>query len=189
METNGIVKEVEDAVEKLMETDASSKEYTILVNNIAKLHQVTISNKDFELKENKNAFDDALRIKQFELEKDKFKSDVEQKALTRELDAKRLEYQHEERMAEIKVNQMKAENEKKILEQNQIREEREFKSNRRRDWITFGGKCLMLLAIVGLNVLMHKDELSFEREENGIVPRRCGTYNTVVGRASEMVMR
>lgn len=189
MDTSTITKEVENLIKALDNLDSYEKDYAVTVNNIHKLNQIKIGNDDLELKKQKNEFDMRIREGELNLSKKKFKSDIEQKNLDRALEAERIRNQHEERMAEIKVNQLKAENERISLEQNQIKSDREFKSNRRKDWLQFGGKMTMLALIVISNILMHKDEISFEREENGIVPRRCSTYNALVGKAAEMVMR
>jgi hypothetical protein len=92
-------------------------------------------------------------------------------------------------MAEINVNRIKAENEQEILKQNQIKAEREFKANRRRDWLIFGSKVMLFTASIVLSVCMHKDELRFERDENGIIPKRCKAYDDTVTKMSEIIMK
>ena len=191
MDENVVRDEVETILRNLDldNLDETTKEYSLAVTNVSKLHGILMNEEDLELKKSRNKFDEDIRTQQLEFEKKKWRKDIEQKILDRELDRQRLEQQHQERMAEIEVNRIKAENEKVILEQNQTKEERKFKSERRRDWLIFGGKALMLFTIVGLNVLMHKDELRFEREENGIVPQRCKTYDAVMNKAAEAVLK
>lgn len=200
MDKSGIKQEV-DAIlinleNNLDSLDESSKEYSQAVNNASKLQQMIINEEDLELKKSRNAFDESIRKKQITIEKDKlaferdkFNYECNSKELDRELERERLNNQHIERMAEIEVNRIKAENEKTILIQNQIKAEKEFKANRRRDWLIFGGKTLSLFLIVGINVLMHRDELIFERDDNGIVPSRCKTYDAVVNKAAETVLK
>ena len=176
--------------------DSETKEYTVRVNNAVKLQQMSNAIDEHELKVSRDIFDRKIREDQINLDIKKFEQDVKNKEndilerkLDRELDERKLEYQHQERMAEIEVNRIKAENEKKILEQNQIKSEREFKLNRLRDWLMFGGKALLFFGVVGLNVLMHKDEIRLEREDHGIVPSRCKGYDAVMNKAAEVVLK
>ena len=178
MDAEKIVNEMETIVSNLDGEDETSDDYKKMVQTIARLQDIEIKDKDFKLKKERNDFDEDLRVKQFELEKKKFK-----------LDRDRMMSQHEERMAEIEVNRIKAENEKEILKQNQEKAEKQFKETKRKDILMFCAKALGLFTIVGINVLMHKDELYYERAENGLVPQRCKTYDAVVGRLSENVMR
>lgn len=175
--------------------DETSDEYARAVVNVTRLHKILSDERDYKLKESRNKFDEETRKDQleldknkFEFEKRKFEQECDDKSKDRDLDSKRIDYQHEERMAEIKVNQIKAENERTILEQNQIKSEREFKASRRRDWIILGSKIFTGLLLTSVAVLMHKDEIRFERDENGIVPQRCKTYDAIVNKASEMVL-
>ncbi len=203
MDKDNIVGEINGIVANLDAEDETSKEYTIMVNNMSKLHQIMVNDQEFDLKKDQKEFEQGIRKDQLDLDKrkhklekdrlqldrEKFEEDKLRDAMNRDIEKTRLNNQHIEKMAEIEVNRIKAENEKKILEQGQIKSEREFKANRRRDWLTFGGKALMLFMIVGVNVLMHKDELRFERDENGIIPQRCKTYDAITNKAAEMVMK
>ena len=203
MDKDNIVDEINGIVANLDVEDERSKEYTIMVNNMSKLHQIMVNDQEFDLKKDQKEFEQGIRKDQLELDKkklklekdkaqlerEKFEEDKLKNAMDHDIEETRINNQHIERMAEIEVNRIKAENEKKILEQAQIKSEREFKANRRRDWLTFGGKALMLFMIVGVNVLMHKDELRFERDENGIIPQRCKTYDAITNKAAEMVMK
>ena len=203
MDKDNIVGEINGIVANLDIEDERSKEYTIMVNNMSKLHQIMVNDQEFDLKKDQKEFEQGIRKDQLDLDKrkhklekdrlqldrEKFEEDKLRDAMNRDIEKTRLNNQHIEKMAEIEVNRIKAENEKKILEQGQIKSEREFKANRRRDWLTFGGKALMLFMIVGVNVLMHKDELRFERDENGIIPQRCKTYDAITNKAAEMVMK
>jgi len=203
MDKDNIVGEINGIVTNLDIEDERSKEYTIMVNNMSKLHQIMVNDQEFDLKKDQKEFEQGIRKDQLDLDKrkhklekdrlqldrEKFEEDKLRDEMNRDIEKTRLNNQHIEKMAEIEVNRIKAENEKKILEQGQIKSEREFKANRRRDWLTFGGKALMLFMIVGVNVLMHKDELRFERDENGIIPQRCKTYDAITNKAAEMVMK
>lgn len=193
MDISGIQNELDTIVSNMVQDldnlDETTKEYSVMVNNISKLQTIIISEKDSSLKEQRNTFDEDIRNRQLKLEKDKFKAEQFNKAADREIELTKITKQHEEKMAEIKLNTIKAENEKKILEQNAIKAEREFKLTRTREWLMFGGKLLMLGTIVGINLLMHRDELNFERKENGIVPKRCNGYDAIINKASEIVMK
>lgn len=185
-----------NTISKLETEDTKSKEYSQLVNNATKLQGMLINDEELELKKSRAIVDEALRReelglneKKLKFEKTKFEADQEEKKLDREVEIQRMNNQHEEKMAEIEVNRIKAINEKTILEQNQVKADREFKANRRRDWLIFGGKALLFGTSIVLSVCMHKDELRFERDENGIIPKPCKTYDDTVTKMSEMIMK
>lgn len=164
----------------LDEQDETTKEYGVTVNNISKLHNVLVNEKDIALKEKRNAFDEEIRREQLDLDKKKFKNDVKQKELDRELEKLRLDNQHQERMAELRVNEKKADNERIILEQNQKKAEQEFKANRRRDYIILGTKGLLFIGGMIFYGKIIKDEIKFERVENGISTPRIKEGNSML---------
>lgn len=196
MDKSIIEQELDNVIATLDVEDERTKEYSTAVNNATRLHNMLTNEEDLELKKQRGVLDEELRRKQQDLDEQKFgweklkwKADIEQKELDREVEKERINNQHEERMAEIRVNQLKAENEKSVLEQNKIKSEREFKSNRRRDWLMFGGKVLLFGTSVVLSVCMHKDELRYERDEHGIIPNKCKKYDDVVTKMSETILK
>ena len=166
----------------LDDQDESTKEYGLTVNNIAKLHNILVNEKDIALKEKRNTFDENIRNEQLNLDKKKFRNDVKQKELDRELEKIKIDNQHQERMAELEVNKIKAKNESMILEQNQKKAENEFNANRRRDYIILGTKIILFIGGMIFYGKIIKNELRFERVENGIITPRIKEGNSMLNK-------
>ena len=133
MDRKALNDEVSNLIANLPNEDETTKEYAQTVNAIVKLSEVSNKDRESDLKESRDDFDRKLRKSQLNFEKAKHSDDMEEKRLTREFEAKRLEYQHEETMARLNIEELKAKNEETILKQNQEKAEREFKSNKLKD--------------------------------------------------------
>lgn len=170
--------EMGSVLDSLGNLDATSKEYAQALSNLGKLHQMLIDESDMDLKIKRNSSDEDIRKMQIELEKEKLN-----------LEKEKTKNQHEEKMAEIEVNRIKAENENLSIKQGQVDRKKEHKEKQITNVLLFAGKLIIGGALIATQVCMHKDELNYERGDNGIIPKSCKTYDAVVTRASEGLLR
>lgn len=190
MDTSKLINELETEVDNLIgESDDSSDEYKRYINNVHKLSQVVSTQEDLRLREDKQNKDEKFRRDQLKFDKQKHADDIYQKEQDRILDHDRMEYQHAERMEELKINRIKAENEKTILEEQKKKSSREFKLGILKESLIFTAKIACIGAIVVVNMYAHANELHFERVENGIVPARCKGYDATMNKMAEVFMK
>jgi hypothetical protein len=194
---------MENVVGNLYSKDEDTAEYSRAVNNASKLQQMAMATDEFEEKVRRNAFDEEMRTKQFNFEKAKFKDSKEQKIIDRgfeerrtqleerkvDLDQQRIDNQHQERMKELEITEKKLDNERVILEETQKKSKRESKYRTLEFWVGTGVKVLLTVGTLFLYAMMHKDELTFERSEHGLVPHRCKTYDDVMIKASQTILK
>jgi len=184
MDKSALELEVEDILrvnqQSLEDKDDTTKEYTISINNVSKLHQILTNERDYELKKEKNLVENNIAKRKMTLAERQFDADQRNKVADRKIEEKKLDQQHAERMAELRVNQTKADNEKTILEQNQVKSKREFIFNIVKEVGKTVGKVACGIALLGFSIWVYKDESKFEREENGIsTPRMKNSESTL----------
>lgn len=190
MDTSDLRKELVTEVSNLRGiSDDTSDEYRHTVNNVSKLNQVVTSQEDLRIKEDKQNKDEVFRRDQLKFDKKKHTDDMNQRDKDRVLDEKRMEYQHQERMEEIKVNRIKAENEKVILEEQKKKSSREFKIAIAKETLLFLAKTACVTGILIVNMYAHANELHFERVENNIVPARCKGYDATMNKMAEVFLK
>lgn len=187
MDRKALNDEVSNLIANLPNEDETTKEYAQTVNAIVKLSEVSNKDRESDLKESRDDFDRKFRKSQLNFEKTKHSDDMEEKRLSREFEEKRLEYQHEETMARLNIEEIKAKNEETILKQNQEKAEKEFKSNRLKDILIFGGKVIMIGTIAIVYIKLSKDEMRLERVDMGILPPRSKNSNSMIGKLFSMI--
>ena len=180
---------MENVVGNLNDKDEDTAEYSRAVNNASKLQQMALNVAEFEEKKRRSSFDEDLRVKQFKLEKKKCDEDIRQKDESRELDKQRVENQHIEKMKELEIAELKLKNENIVLTESQKKTERDFKLRKREFWAGIAVKIGLTALTLFLYTMMHKDELTYERSENGIVPNRCKGYDDVMIKASQTILK
>lgn len=190
VDTSKLTKELVTEVDNLTGiSDDTSDEYKVTINNVHKLNQVVTSQEDLRLREEKQNKDEVFRRDQLKFDKKKHTDEMDQRDKDRDLDRDRMEYQHQERMEEIKVNRIKAENEKTILEEQKKKSSREFKLAMVKEGLLFFGKAACVTGIIVANMYAHANELHFERVENGIVPARCKGYDATMNKMAEVFLK
>lgn len=200
MDTSKLAKELGIEVDNLVGiSDDTSDEYKKAINNVHKLSQVVSQQEDLNLKREKNSDDDKYRNSQLNFEKRKWKEELlerekdrvereKDRQLNREkldLERDKMDFQHAERMEELKIEHIKAENEKTILEQQKKKSSKEF-------WLNVLGKVGLTIIKVGgtalivyANVKLHANEIYLERKDNAIIPNRCKVYSSNMDRLAE----
>lgn len=193
MDTSKLAKELEIEVDNLVGiSDDTSDEYKKAINNVNKLSQVVSQQEDLNLKREKNSDDDKYRNSQLNFEKRKWKDELVEREKDRQLNREKLdlerdkmEFQHAERMEELKIEHIKAENEKTILEQQKKKSSKEF-------WLNVLGKVGLTIIKVGgtalivyANVKLHANEIYLERKDNAIIPNKCKVYSSNMDRLAE----
>lgn len=193
MDTSKLAKELGIEVDNLVGiSDDTSDEYKKAINNVHKLSQVVSQQEDLNLKREKNADDDKYRNSQLNFEKRKWKDELVEREKDRQLnrdkldlERDRMEFQHAERMEELKIEHIKAENEKAVLEQQKKKSSKEF-------WLNVLGKVGLTIIKVGgtalivyANVKLHANEIYLERKDNAIIPNRCKVYSSNMDRLAE----
>lgn len=190
MDTSDLVKELETEVSNFTGiSDDTSDEYKAALNSVHKLNQIVATQEDLRLKEDKQNKDELFRRDQLKFEKRKHADEMAQKDKDRILDEKKLEHQHQERMEELRINRVKAENEQKILEEQKKKSSRDFKLMMIKEGLLFVGKVACVTGIIVCNMYAHANELHFERVENGIVPPRCKGYDATMNKMAEVFMK
>ena len=169
--------------------DVTGKEYASMVNNAAKLHQVYVNDIDVAERRKRNKFDADIRREQLKFEKGKFTAEITQKIKDRKLKEKEIEYQHNEKMREIDVAKIKAENENLMLKQNIMKMRNEYKINMLQTILINTVKFTGAAVTIGLSFAGLMNQLHFERVENGLVPARCGKYDNAINKAGEVFMK
>lgn len=193
MDTSKLAKELGIEVDNLVGiSDDTSDEYKKAINNVHKLSQVVSQQEDLNLKREKNADDDKYRNSQLNFEKRKWKDELVEREKDRQLnrdkldlERDRMEFQHAERMEELKIEHIKAENEKTVLEQQKKKSSKEF-------WLNVLGKVGLTIIKVGgtalivyANVKLHANEIYLERKDNAIIPNKCKVYSSNMDRLAE----
>lgn len=178
MDKQKITKEVNQLIDNLDGEDERTKEYQSIITNAKILHQIECNQDELDLKKSRDDFDRKFRLKQFNFEKKKFENDIV-----------KMNQQHDERMAEIEVNRIKAENEKTILKQNQMKLDHEFKSKARHDRFELGVKIFGIGVLCFVTIWMYNDTVQFERVENGILPKKATGFTSTIGRVFETIIR
>lgn len=193
MDTSKLAKELGIEVDNLVGiSDDTSDEYKKAINNVSKLSQVVSQQEDLNLKREKNSDDDKYRNSQLNFEKRKWKDELVEREKDRQLNREKLdlerdkmEFQHMERMEELKIEHIKAENEKTVLEQQKKKSSKEF-------WLNVLGKVGLTIIKVGgtalivyANVKLHANEIYLERKDNAIIPNRCKVYSSNMDRLAE----
>lgn len=193
MDTSKLAKELGIEVDNLVGiSDDTSDEYKKAINNVHKLSQVVSQQEDLNLKREKNADDDKYRNSQLNFEKRKWKDELVEREKDRQLnrdkldlERDRMEFQHAERMEELKIEHIKAENEKAVLEQQKKKSSKEF-------WLNVLGKVGLTIIKVGgtalivyANVKLHANEIYLERKDNAIIPNKCKVYSSNMDRLAE----
>lgn len=193
MDTSGLAKELGIEVDNLIGiSDDTSDEYKKAINNVSKLSQVVSQQENLNLTREKNANDDKYRNSQLNFEKRKWKDELVEREKDRQLNRDKLdlerdkmEFQHAERMEELKIEHIKAENEKTVLEQQKKKSSKEF-------WLNVLGKVGLTIIKVGgtalivyANVKLHANEIYLERKDNAIIPNRCKVYSSNMDRLAE----
>ena len=190
MDTSILLKELENEVSNLKgEQDDTSDEYKRYINNVHKLNQIVTSQEDLRLKEDKQNADEKFRRAQLKFEKDKHEDEMSQRDKDRDIDRERMNNQHAERMEELKINRIKAENEQKILDEQKKKASREFKLLMAKEGLLFVGKVACVAGILVCNMYAHANELHFERVENNILPPRCKGYDATMNKMAEAFMK
>lgn len=190
MDTEKLAKELEIEVGNLRGiSDDTSDEYKRTINNVHKLSQVVSQQDDLNLKREKNISDDKYRNSQLRFEKKKHEDELSEREADRELDRERMNQQHQERMEELKINRIKAENEKTVLEQQKKKSTREFWLGIAKEVGFFSAKVGCTALIVGLNLKLHANEIYLERHENGIISNKCKVYAANMDKMAEGFMR
>lgn len=193
MDTSKLAKELGIEVDNLVGiSDDTSDEYKKAINNVHKLSQVVSQQEDLNLKREKNSDDDKYRNSQLNFEKKKWKDELVEREKDRQLnrdkldlERDRMEFQHAERMEELKIEHIKAENEKTMLEQQKKKSSKEF-------WLNVLGKVGLTIIKVGgtalivyANVKLHANEIYLERKDNAIIPNKCKVYSSNMDRLAE----
>lgn len=193
MDTSKLAKELGIEVDNLVGiSDDTSDEYKKAINNVHKLSQVVSQQEDLNLKREKNSDDDKYRNSQLNFEKRKWKDELVEREKDRQLnrdkldlERDRMEFQHAERMEELKIEHIKAENEKTMLEQQKKKSSKEF-------WLNVLGKVGLTIIKVGgtalivyANVKLHANEIYLERKDNAIIPNKCKVYSSNMDRLAE----
>lgn len=193
MDTSKLAKELGIEVDNLVGiSDDTSDEYKKAINNVHKLSQVVSQQEDLNLKRDKNSDDDKYRNSQLNFEKRKWKDELVEREKDRQLnrdkldlERDRMEFQHAERMEELKIEHIKAENEKAVLEQQKKKSSKEF-------WLNVLGKVGLTIIKVGgtalivyANVKLHANEIYLERKDNAIIPNKCKVYSSNMDRLAE----
>ncbi len=189
MDNKDIITEMENVVGNLDSKDEDTAEYSRAVNNASKLQQMALNLDEFEEKKRRNTFDEKMRVKQFNLEKRKFEEDIRLKDDSRLLDEQRVNNQHIEKMKELEIAELKLKNENIVLTESQKKTERDFKLRKIEFWAGTAVKIGLTALTLFLYTMMHKDELTFERSENGLVPNRCKGYDDVMIKASQTILK
>ncbi len=190
-----VLTEVEDVLENLARdnlTDETKEEYTRAVDNMSKLHNISIKERETDLKESQAEFEkekyiDSLKEKEENRKIEKEKINLEREKI--DLEREKIRNQHIERLEENEINRIKAENEQRMLKLNQIKAEQEFKVKKRNDWIIFGLKFVGIATVVGVNAALCLNELKLERIENGLIPKPCKTYDSNIAKQAEILYR
>lgn len=203
IDSKDITTELENVIGDLDNMNEAEAEYSRAVSNASKLHQMAINTEDFNERIRRNAFDEEIRTKQFNLEKKKYNDSKVQKDIDRQfeerrvqleerkigIEQQRIDNQHEERMKELEITELKLKNEHMILEENHRRAKKESKWKSVEFWVGVGVKVVLGAGSMFLYAMMHKDELTFERAEHGLVPHRCKTYDDVMIKASQTILK
>lgn len=190
MDTSKLTKELETEVDNFVGiSDDTSDEYKAALNTVQRLNQVVISQEDLNLKKIKVLSDDKFRDEQLKFEKKKHKDDLDERQKDRDLDETRERNRHQEKMEELKINRLKAENEAKVLDEQKKKSSREFKVTLVKEGLIFLGKVAAVGGILAVNMLAHANELHFERVENGIVPSRCKGYDATMNKMAEVFIK
>ena len=180
MDTSKLEKELETEVDNFVGiSDDTSDEYKAALNTVHKLNQVVTSQVDLNLKKEKQDSDDKFRNEQLKFEKRKHKDDLDERQKDR----------HREKMEELKINRLKAENEAKVLDEQKKKSSREFKVTLVKEGLMFLGKVTAVGGILAVSMLAHANELHFERVENGIVPSRCKGYDATMNKMAEVFIK
>lgn len=199
MSDKEILNEMEAIIGNLSDKDEDTAEYSRAVNNASKLQQMAIGGLEYEEKVRRNSFDEKMRVKQFNLEKKKNDEAIEQRKADRdletrrvrleehkaEMDQQRINNQHEEKMKELEISELKLKNENIILNETSKKAERDSKARKLEFWIGAVVKVGLTIGTLFLYRNMHKDEIDFERKENGLTPKRCKGYDDIIIKASQ----
>lgn len=186
------IKELEGTVsnsldEILANYELETKETTMAINNVTKLEQILDNERDREFKKKKfdedNKFNnDKLSFDRERFEFEKRKHDEDSKAKQDELVR-----QHEENMARIKVEQTKAENERKKIEVEEKLREDELKQTRKSELrnsimtgIGHGVKIGGTILVTAATLYMFNAGMQAERIENGLVPKESSKAMSIL---------
>lgn len=189
MDNKDIVNEMDVIIGNLSGKDEDTAEYSRAVNNASKLQQMAINVSEYDEKVRRNAFDEKMRIKQFNLEKKKNDEAIEQREADRDLEKRKINNQHEERMKELEINELKLKNENIILNETSKKAERDSKMRKLEFWLGTFVKVGLTVGTLLIYRMMHKDEIDFERRENGLTPKRCKGYDDVVVKTSQTMIK
>lgn len=180
----------------LKECSFAEKETTARINNIKGFKELIESDDEKAKKEDRENFDRSIRERQINLQETQHDWDKEKFERQQEFDREKMNNAHEERMAELKNEQSRIENESKKIENDAKKAEEEanqrkleFKKQRRREWLQFGIKCLLIVGTVGVNVALHASEIRLEQKYNGITPKRCGTYDKAIESIANAIVK
>lgn len=190
MDTSKLEKELVTEIDNFVGiSDDTSDEYKTTLNTVHKLNQIVTSQEDLNLRKEKQDSDNKFRDEQLKFEKRKHKDELDERQKDRILDETREENRHREKMEELRINRLKAENEAKVLEEQKKKSSHEFRVILVKEGLLFLGKCAAVGGIIAVNMLAHANELHFERVENNIVPPRCKGYDATMNKMAEVFIK